>query len=119
MWKRACRVGDKAPVSQSVWALASVEWPHRSTSLAGGESAGVKTICGRNQEGSLRQIHLQGDVLHPLLTGSAFQKTDPRRVSGKGHVRKRIDLIEGLTYDMPFKDILLELKLDWAWLAHL
>ena len=56
------------------------------------EPAQRESVVAWKKKRRLREIHLRGDVLHPLRFAFAIEKTDRCRISAERSVRKCVDL---------------------------
>ena len=84
-------------------ALASVAWPHRSTSVVGSEPAQpVAVLPFRHEEGGFGQIVLGGQILEHPVGQPCIERHDRRRIAAEDDVGESIHLINALTHDASY-----------------
>jgi hypothetical protein len=58
----------------------------------GSKPAELEAVVERADEGGFRQIHLRGDVLHPVGVSFVLQQADRRGVTRERAIREGVDL---------------------------
>jgi hypothetical protein len=58
-------------------------------------------ILLRDEEGRLRQVHLEGHSLHPDRVSGTIKHANGRRVAGKGAIGEGVDLDDPLGHAQP------------------